>query len=373
MRIGIDGNEANITQRVGVNQVAYELIKHISKLKQPHHIHTLLKDRPLPDMPEVTGNFLYEVFGPKKAWVLTGLTLRLFKKPKIDVLFSPSHYIPLFSTVPRVFSIMDLSYEKFDQNYFNQYDLQQLRKWTKQSVKRAKKIITISELTKRDIVEIYNIPEDKVVVIYPGYNQETYHARIPVTKLKQVRKKYGITGKYFVFVGTLQPRKNIKRLIQAFSKLEGGTKLVIVGKKGWLFEDIFKLVKKKKLEQKVIFTDFAPEEDIPALLKGSTAFVLPSLYEGFGIPVIEAQASGAVTIVSRVSSLPEVASEAAIYINNPYSVNSIAESLREALSLPKTKRQLLIAKGKENTMRFSWDKAAKETLKVLEQTTKKDA
>jgi len=365
MLIAIDGNEANISQRVGVNQVAFELLHHLAKLKTKHKFVVFLKNRPLPDLPPTSENFTYEVFGPTKAWVLTGLTMRLLRSPRPDVLFTPSHYIPLVSPVKRVFAIMDLSYEKFGAEYFTQYDLNQLRRWTAQSAKKAKRIITISEYTKKDIVEIYNTSPDKIDVIYPGYDQELFHPRIPLTKQQQVRQKYGITGKYFVYVGTLQPRKNIANLIKAFSRLGGGTKLVIVGKKGWLFEEIFKVVKRYRLEKKVIFTGFVESSDLPALYKSSVAYVLPSLYEGFGIPVIEAQACGALTVVSRVSSLPEVAGDAAIYINNPHSVDQIAESLREALSLPRLKRAQRIKQGKQNATRFSWDKAAKKTLKVL--------
>lgn len=365
MLIAIDGNEANISQRVGINQFAFELLRHLHKLDTPHKFVIFLKDRPLPDMPPAKENFTYETFGPRKAWVLTGLTLRLLRTPRPDVLFSPSHYIPLISPIKRVFSIMDLSYEKFGSEYFKQYDLQQLRRWTRLSVKNAKKIITISQSAKQDIIDLYNVPPTKLDVIYPGYDEETFHSRIPLTKQQQIRDKYNIRGKYFVFVGTLQPRKNIVRLIKAFAKLGGGTKLVIVGKKGWLFDEIFALVKRLGIEQKIIFAGFIPTEDLPALFKGSIAYVLPSLYEGFGIPVIEAQACGAVAVVSRISSLPEVAGDSAIYIDNPESVFQIAEALRSALSLSRAKREVLVEAGKQNVKRFSWDNAAAKTVDIL--------
>lgn len=365
MLIAIDGNEANISQRVGVNQFAFELLRHLHRLDTIHKFVVFLKDRPLPDMPPAKDNFTYETFGPRKAWVLTGLTMRLFRSPRPDVLFSPSHYIPLISPVRRVFSIMDLSYEKFGAQYFRQYDLQQLRHWTRLSAKNAKQIITISESAKQDIMELYKVPENKLTVIYPGYDEETFHSRIPVTKQLQIRDKYNIKGKYFVFVGTLQPRKNIIRLIKAFSKLGGGTKLVIVGKKGWLYDEIFALVKKLDIEQKIIFAGFVPSEDLPALFKASVAYVLPSLYEGFGIPVIEAQACGAVTVVSRTSSLPEAAGDAAIYIDKPDSVHQIAEALRTALSLSRKRRDDLIDAGRTNVKRFSWASAAQKTVDIL--------
>ncbi len=365
MLIGIDGNEANVPQRVGVNQVAFELLRHLSQLKTEHRFVVFLKERPLPDMPPSSSSLTYEVFGPSKAWVVTGLTLRLLRKPRPDILFSPSHYIPLLSPVPRVFSIMDLSYEKFGLEYFRKYDLEQLRRWTKVSSKLAKKIITISQTSKFDIIEHYGLPPEKIEVIYPGYNQELYQPRVPLTKQQQVREKYSIKGKYFVFLGTLQPRKNILRLIKAFAKLGGGTKLVIIGKKGWLYEKILKISQGLGVENKVIFTGFVPDEDLPALYKASVAYILPSLYEGFGIPVIEAQACGAITITSTVSSLPEIAGEGNIYIKDPKSVKQIAESLREALSLSRKKRENLVAMNKENVKRFSWDEAAQKTLEIL--------
>jgi len=365
MIIGFDGNEANITQRVGVNQLAYELLRHLIPHLGQNQLRVLLKDRPLPDMPQSNDSVTYEIFGPTKMWVLTGLTKRLFKKPKLDVLFSPSHYIPLVSRVKQVFAIMDLSYEKFGLEYFKNYDLQQLRRWTKLSVKKAHKIITISQSAKQDILDIYKVKADRVEVIYPGFDSDLYHARIPLTKQLQVREKYGIRGKYFLFVGTLQPRKNISRLIEAFAVLGGGTKLVVVGKKGWLYDQIFQQVTDLGLTKKVIFTGFAPSEDLPALYKGAVAFVLPSLYEGFGIPVIEAQASGALTVVSSVSSLPEIAGPGSLYIDDPTSVSAISESLRAALSLPKKDRLNRLLQNKLNVARFSWNLAAQQLLTTL--------
>ena len=368
MLIAIDGNEANISQRVGVNQWAYELIKQLAQLKTEHKFICFLKDRPLPDMPPVTENFSYEVFGPHRAWVLTGLTARLLKRPRPDILFSPSHYIPLLSPVKRICSIVDLSYEKFGREYFREYDLQQLRRWSRLSVKRAAKVITISQYSKNDIIQLYRAKPEKIKVIYPGFDNSLYQPRIPLAKLKQVRDKYGIRGKYFLFVGTLQPRKNIARLIEAFSLLKTNTKLVIVGKKGWLYDEILAIAQKLKVDNRVIFTGFAESNDMPALMKYSRAYVLPSLYEGFGIPVVEAQACGALVVVSRVSSLPEVVGNSGLYIDDPKSVTDIRNALQKVLDLSKKKRLELIETGKQNATRFSWKKAARELVSALEET-----
>jgi glycosyltransferase involved in cell wall biosynthesis len=230
----------------------------------------------------------------------------------------------------------------------------------------AKKIVTISEASKFDIVTIYKVPPEKVAVIHPGYNSELYQPRIPLNKFKQVKSKYGIKGKYFLFVGTLQPRKNIVRLIKAFAKLETKDSLVIVGKKGWLYDEILSLSQQLKIDDRVIFAGFAANEDLPALMKYSHAFVLPSLYEGFGIPVVEAQACGAIVVVSRVSSLPEVVGDSGIYIEKPDSVSSIRQALSTVLKLSKNQRLELKTKGKVNASRFSWIKAATDLVSILE-------
>lgn len=368
MNIGFDINEANIPQRVGVNQVAYNVFLHMAKaIVGDDKLFALGKERPLPDMPVGKENLIYEIFGSKKAWVLTSLTKRLwFGKPKIDVLFSPSHYTPLFSLTKTVIYLMDMSFERFGTEYFTNYDINQLKKWTPLSVKKAKKVITISEFSKNEIVKLYGTNPNKIEVVYPAFDKEIYHGKIPKTKVISVKKKYGITGSYLLYWGTLQPRKNITRLIDAFAKLDKPQlKLVIAGKKGWLYDQILEQSNALGISNRVIFTGFAPNDDLPALIKGSRAFVLPSLYEGFGMPAVEAQAVGTPIVVSRVSSLPEVAGESAIYIEDPMSVDSIKEALDRALTLSMGERLKLIKEGKENTKRFDWDISAQRIINIL--------
>lgn len=368
MNIGFDINEANIPQRVGVNQVAYNIFQHLPKQLVPgDKIYAFGKDRPLPDMPVGGENLIYEIFGAKKAWVLTSLTKRLwFGKPKIDVLLSPSHYTPLFTPTKTVIYLMDMSFERFGTEYFTNYDINQLKKWTPLSVKKAKKVLTISEFSKGEIVKLYGTDPGKIEVVYPAFDKDVYHGKVPKTKVVSVKKKYCITGSYLVYWGTLQPRKNISRLIDAFAKLDRPQlKLVIAGKKGWLYDQILEQSKSLGIENKVIFTGFAPNDDLPALIKGSRAFVLPSLYEGFGMPVVEAQAVGTPVVVSRVSSLPEIAGESGIYIDDPMSVDCIKQALEKVLALTNSERLKLIKEGKENTKRFDWDLSAQKILNIL--------
>jgi len=437
MIIGIDGNEANVKDRVGSGTYAFELLKqfHSSSLnssswrerqrpiesddeilslrsrmtrRNNHQFIVYLKDSPLPDLPKESANFKYKAFGPKKLWTQFALPIKLMFGRQPDVFFSMAHYGPRFSKVPYVVTIHDLSYLHYPE-LFKKSDLLQLRSWTKYSVQNATHIIAVSQTTKDDIVKNYHVDPAKITVTYEGYDQSRIKPQSE-SQINRMKKKYQIDGNYIIFVGTLQPRKNLERLIEAFATLmqrvpralsvprvprardTRGThdtfdtlSLVIVGKKGWLYDSIFQKVKDLNVNQRVIFTNYVPDDDLPALISGAKAYILPSLWEGFGIPVVEAQACGVPVVVSNTSSLPEivrastsevgsdfskvsfannaVVSDSAVLIN-PESVQSIASGIKKALD-PKI-RSDLIKKGFTNIKRFSWGICAQQTLKILE-------
>jgi len=180
-------------------------------------------------------------------------------------------------------------------------------------------------------------------------------------KTENIREKYGIKGDYILSVGTLQPRKNYIRLIEAFSILQSTAyTLIIVGKPGWLFEEIYQAPKKFGVEKKVKFLNYVPDEDLPGLYKGASCFVLVSLYEGFGIPILEAMANSCPVVASNVSSLPEVVGDAGVLVD-PYDIGDIAKGIKKAIS----QRKEFIEKGLKQSHHFSWEKCAKETLEVL--------
>ena len=378
MLIGIDGNEANVKNRVGVGEFAFGVIRALYQLDKKNQYRIYLKDNPLTDLPKERPGWKYCVFGPKFAWTQWRLPLKLrHERPRLDVFFSPNHYAPRFCPVPSVISIMDL-WHHYHPEQFRARDLYQLKNWEAYSVKQAKRIIVISEFTKSEIIKFCKIPGDKIVVAYPGV-QGFKGSRVQGFKVEEVKKKYGITGDYILYLGTLQPKKNLIRLIEAFRILniqypifarnQAGLIynifLVIAGKKGWLYEEIFERVKKVKMEEMVIFTDFVSEEDKPALISGASCFVLPSLYEGFGIPVLEAMAIGVPVAISKTASLPEVGGEAAFYFN-PENPASIAETLDKVLKLGSPERERVVELGRKQAEKFSWEKCAKIILEVLE-------
>lgn len=387
MIIGIDGNEANVENKVGIGEYAFELLKQfekyqISSIRQvfDSEVQTrgtqdknikyqiYLKNEPREDLPKEREGWRYRIVHPRKLWTQIGLPFNLYlHKPRPDVFFTPTHYAPRFSPVPTVISIMDLSYIHFPQ-MFRQKDLYQLRNWTSYSVKKAKKILTISKASKDDIIKIYQIPEEKVVVTYPGIKLKT-----TMQNSKLIREKYNIRRDYILFVGTLQPRKNITRLIEAFSKLSHtkkseGMSLVIIGKKGWMYEEILKAPETFGIKDKVKFLDFVPDEDLPSFYQNALCFVLPSLYEGFGLPVLEAMQHGCSVITSNVSSLLEAGGDAALYVK-PDDVDDIASKIKTLIE-DKKLREELIKKGYNQIKKFSWEKTAKETLEVLEEVVK---
>jgi len=368
MLIGIDGNEANVNNRVGSNVYAYEVINGLYKLekeKKENKYIVYLKSKPLADFPRQESWWRYKVVGPKKFWTRFGLPLALFtQKEKLDVFFTPGHYGPMFCPVPAFISVLDTSYLSFP-GYFNKDDLHKLMAWTAGSVKKAKKVITISESSKKDIIKFYKRKAGDVVVAYPGYDRRRYNVRVKSqkTEIKNIRKKYNINTEYIIYVGTLQPRKNLTRLIEAFNGLGlGDVKLVITGRRGWMYDEIFDRVEKLGLTDKVLFTGYVEVCDLPYLVAGAKLFVLPSLYEGFGIPVVEAKALGVVTVISKNSSLIEVGGNSSIFIEKPEQIENIEGAIQKALNLNQAERNEIIGKGLEEIKKFDWEKCVEKII-----------
>jgi glycosyltransferase involved in cell wall biosynthesis len=234
------------------------------------------------------------------------------------------------------------------------------------SMRRADKIATISEFSKGEIIKYFAVEPSKIIVIPCAVNTDSYFPIKDQETLAKNKKKYSVTGEYFLYLGTLEPRKNIGGLIDAYhllkQKVPDAPRLLLGGKKGWLYEPIFKKVKTLDLEKEVVFLGYVPDEDVAPLMCGALAFVFPSLYEGFGMPPLEAMACGVPVLTSNCSSLPEVTGDAALLVN-PLDTEEIAAGM-EHLLIDKRLRGELSRKGLERVKQFTWERAASLTIEM---------
>jgi glycosyltransferase involved in cell wall biosynthesis len=242
---------------------------------------------------------------------------------------------------------------------------------TRYNARAASRVIASSQATKDDLVQQCGIEPDKITVVYFGYDETMQPVEDEAT-IEKVKARYGIQGDYVLHVGTLQPRKNLGRLLEAYAMVRKQAKrgetpcLVMAGRKGWLYDQIFQQVERLGLESAVILPGYVPQDDLPALLSGAHLFAFPSLYEGFGLPVLEAMACGTPVLCSNVSSLPEVAGDAALLVD-PLDVKSMAEAMNRLLQ-DEGLRSQLVERGYRQVRQFSWERCARETLAVLEDT-----
>ena len=312
-------------------------------------------------------------------------SLYFFDYPKIDkllegvdVFFSPHIFLSSVSKKCKtVTTFHDLSFEKYPEFYSANKNYWHFSMNPKKQARKVDKIIAVSESTKNDLIKNYGINPHKIRVIYSGVNQElrikNYESRIT-----EIRKKYNLPEKYILYLGTLEPRKNIIGLIKAFELLkknppsslcERGSsdiKLVVAGSKGWLYKDIFKVAENSSVKKDIIFTGFIDDEDKSILYSQAELFIYPSFYEGFGFPPLEAMVCGTPVITSNVSSLPEAVGDAAITIN-PYNLDELHRAMEMVLNDDKLKNAL-VEKGFEQVKKFSWQKCARESLDFISST-----
>ncbi len=294
------------------------------------------------------------------------LLLPVFLRQKnIDVFHGPAFMIPMltgnFRTVATIYDIVAYIHPETVPRKYALY----MKVLIKMAAKRADKVITTSLSTKNDLVKRLNVPEKNIQVIY-GAATKMFAPLDSEEQRTEIKRKFGIRDKYMFFVGNLEPRKNLVRLMEAFhhasQKLGEDYQLVICGKNGWLYKDIFKTYERLKGNQDIILTNYVGTQDLLSLYQAANMFVFPTLYEGFGLPPLEAMACGVPVITSNLSSLPEVVGEAAITIN-PFDVGEISDAMVR-LASSETLRKSLIEDGLRQAKRFTWEKAAQETIEV---------
>lgn len=368
MLIGVDASRAVVARRTGTELYSLRLIEALLSLDVPHRFRLYLNRSPQPLDSHFTGLLFrsarveLRTISFPRLWTHVRLGLELALHPP-DVLFVPSHVVPLWTRIPAVVTVHDLGYLFFPQAHPAR------QRWyldwsTRHSVRAARLVIADSQATRSDLVKHYAERPGKVIVAYPGRDEELAPVSDPVV-IGAARHRYGIQQDYFIHIGTLQPRKNLSRLIEAFAMLPSAARaqLVLAGKKGWLYDELFRLVRRLGLEGRVLFVGYLDDADKAALLSGAIACVFPSLYEGFGFPALEAQACDIPLICANGSSLPEVAGDGALLVD-PMDVSAWSQAMAR-LSADAALRAELVFRGRRNLARFSWRSCAETVMGAL--------
>lgn len=367
MRITIDYTSA-VRQRAGVGRYTRNLVGALAQLDH-ENTYTLFCAGDGPDTRDWPANFTVRTTPFSERLLTAGwhklklpVSVERLAGPS-DIFHSPDFTLPPLHGAAGVVTIHDLSFLKVPQCAdpgLRAY----LTERVPSSVARAARVLADSENTRRDILELLGAPEDKVSVVYAGIEPRFRPVRDP-QRLAQVRQRYQLPELFVLFVGTIEPRKNLSRLISAYAEMRRQTglphQLVLSGSKGWLYEDIFEQVDREGLAEDVRFPGFVADEDLPALYTLADLFAFPSLYEGFGLPPLEAMACGTPVVAANNSSLPEVLGAGAVFVNAE-DVTGLADAMARILG-DLTLRVRLADLGRAQAARFTWDDAARQLVK----------
>lgn len=369
MHIAIDAHA--VGAKLGGNEsYAVNLIEALAQIDSVNHYTIYITTNEARDrFDRRWPNFKVRATLPHTPLIRIPLTLSAeLRKHPVDVLHV-QFTAPPFCPCPVVVSIHDLSFEHLPQT-FNRRSRTQLRLTVRHSARRAARILSLSEHTRRDIIETYGIIAARINAI-PLAAPEHFAPVEDNRELQRVRHNYGIDGEYILSVGSIQPRKNLARLLKAYALLRGDNsadklpKLVLVGKCAWLYDETLRALDETGVKDAVILTGYIPQADLPALYSGALCFVYPSYFEGFGLPPLEAMKCGAPVIVGNRTSLPEVVGDAALTVD-PFDVEAIASAIRSLINDPLL-REELSSKGRKRAGTFDWRETARRTLAVYEE------
>jgi glycosyltransferase involved in cell wall biosynthesis len=365
MLIGIDASRAVLTQRSGVEHYSLDVICSLIKLASEHRFRLYVPYLPPDDLFPASDRVEFHVIRRRRFWTHMGLGPAVRREPP-DVLFVPSHVIPWPGTgrVPSVVTIHDLGYLHFPGKH-SLLERIYLDWSTRHSAQTARRVLAVSEATKHDLTALNGIPAEKICVVHSGIDKDIRRVDNP-HYIAALRQRLGIPGPFVLHVGRVQARKNLPRLVEAFGKIRDvlpNLRLVLAGRAHWGHEGVETRIKRLGLTGCVVLPGFVSPEDLSTLYSAASVFAFPSLYEGFGFPVLEAMACGTPVVCSNTSSLPELVGDAALMIA-PTDVDALAEAIARALT-DEPLRQALIARGFDRVKQFTWDAAARATLDVL--------
>ena len=360
MRIGVDARNL-VPSLSGIGRYVFEMCRALGE--QGHSLILYLPEPPHSPLPSLPGWELHvgNFKGPwrRAIWSLTALPIAA-RRHKLDLFWGPAHRLPpgLPADLPRIVTIHDLVWRQAPETMRWQTRLGE-RTFMAASLKRAHHIIADSQATAADIITFYPAATGRIEVVYPGLTTLPPPSERPLLPLNEE----GQTPRYALFVGTLEPRKNLSRLLEAFASIPpsslAGLKFVIAGGQGWRMRDLSEMVAHYGIQDRVILTGYVSDAELAALYASAEFLVMPSLYEGFGFPIIEAQSFGVPVITSNKSSMPEVAGDGAILVD-PEDIAGIADAVMQLNSNPGLRSELE-KRAKDNSGRFKWSAAA-ETL-----------
>ncbi len=364
MKIGVDASRYNVRNGTGVElysvKIIHGLIEHFKKDSE----HELILYTPRKLMLFKARNIKHRTIPFKRLWTKVRLSWEmLWKKP--DVLFVPSHVLPYFAPKRSVITVHDVAFMHMRKAY-SRFQFRYLKRETKKSVKKASTIIVPSKATKRDLKHFFKCADEKIKVIYHGHDFKTIN--YPAEFEKDFFKRLGIKKRdhIFLFIGRLEYKKNIYRLMKAFDEFNEnfpGYKLILAGSRGHGFNKILKKTLKTELFKNVLMPGYITDKEKHVLLKYCDAFVFPSLYEGFGFPVLEAYSYGKPVLTSHAASLPEIAGDGAVFVD-PHIIDSIKKGLVKIATNPDLKKQKY-DKQQAQLSKFTWRNAIDETIKIL--------
>lgn len=367
MNIGIIVEKNLDDQRGGLETYTYNLIKNLLKVDKKNH-YFFIKDRQNTGFPRENEIKINLGKTPARKVLKNSFDLpKIVKKYQLDIIHDPCQMGPFLLpiNVKKILTIYDLFPLTHPKTAPSRYTPFIYKYLLPQVLKRTDRIIAGSKNTKRDLLNYFPHLKSKITVIYAAADKSFGK----IENLKKIKRKYKLDSPFIFSLGILNPRKNLVTLIQAFSKLKNQGlkhKLVIGGQKGWRFENIFRQARELVKKEEVIFTGFIPNQDSPYFYNLADLFVFPSLYEGFGIPILEAMACGCPVITSNISSMPEVGGNAVLFVNNPLDAEEIANKINQILTNSSFKKDL-VKRGIIQAAKFSWEKTAKETIKVYEE------
>lgn len=370
MRIAIDVRNLLKPNYSGVSEYTYQVIRHLLEIDRKNEYILFYNSykklgRFLPkfDYPNVT---VKQTNYPNKLFNLSLLTLNQPKLDKLiggaDIFFCPDTNFSAFSDQTKnIMTVHDLSSVRYPEFFNRKHALWQKLILAEKKIAATSHLFAVSQSTKRDLIELFGIPENKITVTHLGLDPLLKPIGRNSQIASDVRKKYNLPEKYLLFLATLEPRKNVPSIIKAMEYLNQDIPLVIAGKKGWKYNEIFQAAKEST--RKIIFLDYVGRDDKPALYSLAEALVWPSFYEGFGLPPLEAQACGTPVIVGANSSLTEIIGNSGLLVNSD-NIQEIGFAMNQILS-DNELRETLIKRGFENVKRFSWQKTAEETLRLF--------